>query len=119
MEERRFAGEFASSFGDRSDKPAAIRQASNKLREIGLQNTIPSIKAVAEIINVADHDRDQAIKLYQFRSSNLSHPGRTKDADFDKWLMSGPKMADHCAADAVARTFLVCYAAHSRKNSLR
>jgi len=118
-EERKFAGEFASSLSDRADKPAAIRQASTKLREIGLQNTVPSIMAVAEIIKVADHHRDQAIKLYHFRSSSLSHPGRTKNADFDKWLTSGPTVADHCAADVVARAFLVHYAAYAANNSQR
>lgn len=119
LEERNFSNEFASSFNDRADKPAAIRQASTKLREIGLQNIIPSIKAAAEIIKIPDGERDQAIKLYQFRSSSLSHPGRTKDADFDKWLKSGPTVADHCAADVVARAFLVRYAAHTRKSPQR
>ena len=113
LEERKFADEFAANFGKRSDKPAAIRQASTKLREIGLQNIIPSIKAAADIMKVPDGERDQAIALYQFRSSSLSHPGRTTDADFDKWLKSGPTVADHCAADIVARAFLVGYAAHA------
>jgi hypothetical protein len=101
----------------RSDKPAAIRQASTKLREIGLQNIVPSIAAVAEIIKIPDSVRDQAIGLYRFRSSSLSHPGRTKDADFGKWLKSGPTVADHCVADIVARAFLVRYAEYARTSS--
>ncbi len=117
LEERKFASEFASSLVNRSDKPAAIRQASTKLREIGLQNIVPSIKAVADIIKIPDSERDQAIELYRFRSSSLSHPGRTKDADFDIWLKSGPTVADHCAADIVARAFLVRYAAYARTSN--
>lgn len=115
--ERQFAEKFAVELPGRADKPKAIRDASTNLRVLGLQNTLPAIEAVADILNLTDTIRDRAKALYQFRSSSLSHPGRTKQQDFDKWLRQGPDVINLSAGDALARSFLNAYCAWSDKTN--
>lgn len=109
--ERHFAEKFALELPKRVDKPKAIREASTNLRKLGLQNTLPAIEIVAHALDLTSAVADQAKTLYQFRSSSLSHPGRTKPIDFDKWLRRGLTVTDLGAADALARIFLSAYCA--------
>tara|TARA_R110001606_G_scaffold372772_2_gene529938 strand:+ start:43 stop:1068 length:1026 start_codon:yes stop_codon:yes gene_type:complete len=109
MEERKFAKQFAEELPERADKPAAIRDASTRLREIGRQNMIPAIDKAALILKIPEDARDDAKALYKFRSRNLSHPGRANAGGMKKWLQSGPSISEFCLAETVARTFLVYY----------
>lgn len=112
LEERAFAQNFALELAKRSDKPEAIRAASTKLREIGMQNTIPAIGQVVSILQLTEEMEKHAKDMYRFRSSRLSHPGRSRNTDFNKWLHSGPSSSEKCLADLVARAFLTGYCAH-------
>ncbi|MGL4091205.1 hypothetical protein [Agrobacterium cavarae] len=108
-EEREFAASFAETFSKRANKPEAIREASSELRKIGLINMLPSIATVSSVLGITDSVKDQAINLYRFRSSNLSHPGRDKPGTFRDWLSGGPTVDKFCLADVVARNFLTAY----------
>ncbi|NGP18432.1 hypothetical protein [Devosia aurantiaca] len=109
LEERKFAADFADTLSKRANKPDAIREASTELRNIGLINMLPSIAVVSSKLALDDAVKDQAVKLYRFRSSNLSHPGKDKPAAFKEWLSGGPSVDQFCQADTVARSFLVAY----------
>ena len=109
LEERKFALDFAEELPRRADKPDAIRKASTKLREIALLNMIPSIVEVAPILQISQEDVQLAKELYRFRSSSLSHPGRTKKEDFHRWLRRGPTVKDICLADRISRVFFRGY----------
>jgi hypothetical protein len=109
QEERAFASDFASSLVKRADKPEAIRQASTRLREIGLVNMLPSIDTVCDLLHLSTDIRAMAKDLYRFRSTSLSHPGRGEREAFRKWLASGPTVSEFCPADVVARSFLTAY----------
>lgn len=111
-EEREFAAEFAETLPKRANKPEAIREASTELRKIGLVNMLPSIAAVSPVLGLSDKVRDQAVNLYRFRSSNLSHPGRDKPEAFKEWLAGGSTVDQFCQADLVARSFLAAYCKH-------
>jgi hypothetical protein len=113
LEERKFATEFAASLPDRADKPEAIREASTKLREISMSNMLPSIEAVADILNLGDYAKNQSKDLYRLRSRSLSHPGRDKEA-IHQWLHSGPGVSDICRADTVARAYLAAYCDYTK-----
>ncbi|CAN7479444.1 hypothetical protein LJR011_003490 [Agrobacterium tumefaciens] len=113
QEERQFAAGFAESFSKRANKPEAIREASTELRKIGLINMLPSIATVSSILRISDDVKDQAINLYRFRSSNLSHPGRDRPDAFREWLTGGSTVDKFCLADVVARNFLAAYCRHS------
>lgn len=115
QEERKFATDFADTLSKRADKPEAIRQASTELRKIGLINMLPSIATVSSILQIPDDVKDQAINLYRFRSSNLSHPGRDKPDAFREWLTGGPTVDKFCLADLVARNFLAAYCRHKAR----
>lgn len=112
QEERKFAGEFAETLPKRANKPDAIREASTELRRIGLINMLPSIATVSSVLKLGDTVNDQAVNLYRFRSSNLSHPGRDKPEAFQEWLATGPRVDQFCQADNVARSFLAGYCRH-------
>ena len=109
LEERKFASEFAETLSKRADKPYAIRQASTRLREISLSNMLPSIDAIAPIFKLSVEMAGYAKDLYRFRSSSLSHPGRTESEGLQKWLFKGAKVSDICLADRVARAFFLGY----------
>lgn len=109
LEERNYASQFAVELPGRSDKPKAIREASTKLRDISLTNFLPSIEAVAPILKLSESEVANAKDFYRFRSQKLSHPGRTKTDDFNKWLASGPTVGELSLADAMARTFFLSY----------
>jgi hypothetical protein len=111
QDERKFAEDFCAELPRRADKPKAIRDASTHLRVLGLQNTLPAIDMIASILSIPETTRDQAKELYKFRSSSLSHPGRAKTRDLEKWLKGGPTITDLCAADVLARQFLARYCA--------
>ncbi|TSE07596.1 hypothetical protein C1D09_018880 [Mesorhizobium intechi] len=113
LEEREFAAEFAETLSKRANKPEAIREASTELRRIGLINMLPSIATVASVLRVPDNLKDQAVDLYRFRSSNLSHPGRDKPEAYKEWLANGPTVEQFCRADIVARNFLAAYCKRS------
>ncbi|MGA1803364.1 hypothetical protein [Rhizobium sp. HT1-10] len=117
QDERKFASEFAETFSRRANKPEAIREASTELRNIGLINMLPSIATVASVLRIPEDAKDQAINLYRFRSSSLSHPGRDKPVAFQKWLSSGPTVDQFCLADMVARSFLAAYCKHIAETS--
>lgn len=108
-DERRFASEFADDLTKRADKPAAIREASTKLRDISCINTLPAIKEVAEALGIADATAKAAMDLYRFRSRGLSHPGRTDPTELQTWLSKGAKAYEICRADDIARAFLAAY----------
>lgn len=112
QEERKFAAEFAETLPKRANKPEAIREASTELRRIGLVNMLPSIAAVSPVLGLPDTVKDQAVSLYRFRSSNLSHPGRDKPEAFKEWLAGGRTVDQFCRADMVARSFLAAYCKH-------
>ncbi|WP_395622147.1 hypothetical protein [Sphingomonas daechungensis] len=105
--EREFANEFAEGFTKRADKPRAIRDAMFELNKIGLTHIIPSIEHTADALGISKSVRDDAIELYKFRSKRLSHPGRPKEEDLEKWL--GAKNSKLCLADTIARNFLDKY----------
>ena len=65
LEERTFASEFAASLTQRSDKPKAIRDASTKLREISLTNTLPAIAKTADIIGLSKEAKERAIAMFR------------------------------------------------------
>lgn len=109
LAERKFAENFSVELPKRSDKPKAIRDASTALRMMGLQNMLPAINAVASILAISDDLRDKAQALYKFRSRSLSHPGRTKPKDIDKWLKGGSTVTQICEADVLGRAFLKAY----------
>lgn len=109
QQEKEFSAKFAEELPLRVDKAEAIRAASTELRRIGLINMVPSIDKVSVILRLPGELKDQAVDLYKFRSSNLSHPGRDKPAAFKKWLSSGSKVDEFCKADIVARRFLTAY----------
>lgn len=115
-EERVFADEVAHDLPKRVNKPKSIREASTKLREIGLQNMLPSIRAIAPLIKLTNVQMSDAMKLYQLRSSALSHPGTQKEREIDAWLRGGENMAP-CLADALARDFLTGYCGWRTKGS--
>ncbi len=117
-DERQFASEFAEELPRRADKPDAIRKASIRLREISLLNAIPSIAEVASMLQLPDEDAQRAKELYRFRSSSLSHPGRSKRDDFDRWLRKGPNVGDICLADHIARAFLRGYCENALRGRL-
>ncbi|MBO9100332.1 MULTISPECIES: hypothetical protein [unclassified Rhizobium] len=117
QDERKFASEFAETLSRRANKPEAIRDASTELRNIGLINMLPSIATVASVLQIPDDAKDQAINLYRFRSSNLSHPGRDKPEALKKWLTGGPTVDQFCLADMVARSFLAAYCRHIAETS--
>ncbi len=108
-DERKFANEFAEELPKRSNKPEAIRNASTRLREIACQNMIPSISEVAPVLKLSDEILQHAKNLYRFRSSNLSHPGKSRKEDLEKWLRSGPSVEHVCLASQVAEAFLRGY----------
>lgn len=108
-DERRFAGEFAQGLSARADKPKAIREASTKLREISLSNMLPAISVVTPILALSTEVENLGKELYQFRSRNLSHPGRATREGLDRWLGRGAAVGDVCLADKVARAFFKGY----------
>ncbi|WBO22866.1 hypothetical protein [Sphingomonas abietis] len=107
--ENKFIEEFLAELPNRANKPKAVREASTSLRMIGLQNTLPSIDMVAAVIGISNDTREEAKALYKFRSSSLSHPGRTNPKELHRWLHHGPTVIDLCKADIIARAFLVAY----------
>ena len=107
--ESKFVDAFIADLPHRANKPKAVRDASTTLRMIGLQNTLPSIDAVAAVIGLPGDVTDDAKSLYKFRSSSLSHPGRRNSRDMDRWLHHGATVTDLCRADIIARSFLVAY----------
>lgn len=107
--EREFAAKFAEEFGRAANKPKAIRDASTALREISLINMLPSIDEASRLLGIADNVRDRAKELYQFRSRSLSHPGRVKKGDIDKWLLTDGTIAQASLADSTARSFITRY----------
>lgn len=116
QEERKFAAEFAETLSRRANKPDAIREASTELRKIGLINMLPSIEVVSSTLGIDDAVKNQAVNLYRFRSSNISHPGKDKPEAFEEWLSGGPSVDQFCQADKVARSFLVAYCRHIAGN---
>ncbi|HEY0623105.1 hypothetical protein [Sphingomonas sp.] len=113
LAEHEFAAGFAVDLARRSDKPEAIRAASTRLRELSMTNMLPSIDMTASILELEPAVVRSAKELYRFRSSSLSHPGRTKPEGLRKWLQEGPTIDRFCAADVVARAFLTAYCAHA------
>lgn len=107
--ERLFASEFSDSIQGRADKPKAIREASNKLREIGLQNTIPCIDSVGPMLTIPTNIVEHAKELYRFRSRNLSHPGKANAEELSSWLNSDPATYKFCAAEIISRAFINGY----------
>ena len=87
--EREFAAGFAVDLANRANKPDAIRAASTKLRELSMTNMLPSIDMVASLLDLKPAVVNLAKDLYRFRSSNLSHPGRTKLEDLRDRLRIG------------------------------
>jgi len=109
LEERTFASEFAASLTQRSDKPKAIRDASTKLREISLTNTLPAIAKTAEIIGLSEQAKERAVALFRYRSTTLSHPGKKLDeAEAHAWIW-GEDASGLSPADETAREFLQRY----------
>ena len=117
LEERTYAKEFAESLSKRADKPEAIRQASAKLREISLSNTIPSFDIAAKTLGLPTDIAESAKELYRFRSSSLSHPRRPDQKKLQNWLRSGSKSVEICPADKIARAFFVGYCESSSESS--
>lgn len=115
LAERTFADEFCRTLGNRADKPKAIREASTRLQEIGLNNMIPSFITTADVIGIDAADKDRAIDLYKLRSNSLSHPGKRSDHQIQQWLQAGGLQIS--LPDALAREFLVKYCAHSSKGA--
>jgi hypothetical protein len=109
LEERKFAKEFSEYLPNRADQPKAIREASTRLREMSFSNIIPNILKVSELLRIDTDSKDKAINLYKLRSNQLSHPGKSKKADLQKWLYVGQKSSDRCLADSIARIFFVRY----------
>lgn len=113
LAEREFAADFAADLLKRANKPDAIRAASTKLRELSMTNVLPSIEMTASVLQLEPAVMGAAKDLYRFRSSSLSHPGRTKPEDLRKWLQEGATIDKFCAADDIARAFLTAYCAHT------
>ena len=113
MAEREFATRFSAELAKRADKPKAIRAASTRLRELSMTNMMPSIDMTASVLEIEPAVVESAKDLYRFRSSSLSHPGRTKPEDLRKWLQGGPTIDKFCAADIVARSFLTAYCTYA------
>ncbi len=109
FKEREFAASFARELQGRADQPKAVREASTRLREIGLQNTLPAIDRVALVLGIEDESRDRAKDLYRLRSRSLSHPGRTDDATLNEWLRPPDHTGSPCRADQIARNFVRNY----------
>lgn len=107
-EEHKYVDELILDLPRRADKPKAIREASTRLREIGLQNMLPSIEMVAPLLGLSTDQASAAKKLYQLRSSTLSHPGKKQGSEIDAWITPGENFVP-CKADELARAFLSAY----------
>jgi hypothetical protein len=107
--EQEFSKTFCDQLPKRADKAKAIREASTRLREISLANTLPAIERAATTLNIDPEIMDKAKELYRFRSRTLSHPGGSDDTEIKKWVGPLDSRGSPCLADQVARSFLFSY----------
>lgn len=117
LKERDFCRTFSEELQRRSNKPEAVRQASTELRNIAMQNMLPSIEQVGLILGISDADVESAKDFYRFRSRKLSHPGRPKGNEMERWLEAGPTVDVVGRADTIARLFLKSYCKHLSSTS--